>query len=112
MTLNDLKSQMLAHGFKWQEGHEEFNSAHGIFYKRVTTKRPCINNNRDQLLVEVHIDPMTDRFLLEVSVTGEVTGTQRRWADLKFYGLTPEDVLSNEPEITAMLVRAWEALTP
>lgn len=119
MTLDDLKTQMLELGYRWQPFDNDSTKI-GLFYKRIQTKRPCVCNDKDQLTVEVFDHEMVPdslrpsalpRFSLTAGITGEFPLPKfGRWARLQVYNLTPAEFFESHVEVEAALVRAWEAL--
>lgn len=117
--IDDLRIKMETIGYRWQkmggDSHEP-----GIFYKRVTTKRPCTTNDKDQLVVRVfdqwslpeHLHSnFPNRFSLSMEITGEFkVGENEDWANLSVYGLTEEQFFERHTYLEQALVRAWEAL--
>jgi hypothetical protein len=96
-------------GFKYQPSSVADN-AKGFFYRRVETKRPCLCNNKDQILINAY-EPgghLTE-WAFEVEITGEFTAGL--WAKLKAYSIMglPE-LLEKLPRIERSLVAAWEAM--
>lgn len=118
MTLEDLKRQMAELGYRWQPyPNDPFKV--GLFYKRVTTKRPCSLNDKDQITVEVYdyeglpgeVPRNANRFSLTADLTGEFPLVEEsQWAKCQVYGLAPEQFFRRHKNIEDALIRAWEAL--
>jgi hypothetical protein len=125
MKFDKIKSRMTNLGFRWQPRRDD-NFHLGLFYKRIQTKRPCTENEKDQIVVDVfdraglpggHAVDDSDRYHFEMSITGEFpvdivfpSKVFSAWAKLKVYSLSPSDFFENCNILEQALVRAWEAL--
>lgn len=115
MSFNKFHGQMEALGFRWQPEERfagPYDAKMGIFYKRIETKRACLSNEKNQLVVTVFDMtrfPVGKGLSLTVDITGEYV--PETWAKVEVYGLAPEKFLAEHEAIQASLTRAWEVLS-
>jgi len=108
-TIESIRAALEPMGFHWQKA-VILNHEAGCFYKRIETKRPCLCNDRDQLLIRVYApSEHMPGWVFEVEMTGEFV--QGLWANLKVYSIRGlSELLERLPRIQRSLVAAWEAL--
>jgi hypothetical protein len=108
-TIESLRAALKPMGFQYQVASSG-DRASSFFYRRVETKRPCLCNDRDQVLIYAYAPTSySPTWSFEVELTGEFI--KDSWAKLMVYSIRglPE-LLEKLPRIQRNLVAAWEAL--
>lgn len=101
MNMDEVALKLSQRGFR-----HDANS--NLFYKPIRPKRPCLCNDRNQLCVEYF--RLGDRpYSFTVSITGQVPIADR-WANLRIYNISAEELLTKLSDFEEALIRAWEAL--
>lgn len=117
MTSEEIHERMEQLGFKVGRPAPYRKGCLAEFYRRIETKRACLSNDKDQLVVTLWQGWPADSLVMELEMQGAFREDPRpnaepehTWAKLSIYSVAPEPFFERRLELEAALVRAWEAL--
>ena len=119
MQFVEIDAVMQAAGYRWNPKPDAVFDL-GYWWRRIETSRPCSQNGRDQIVVELFdMGKLVSRQVADAdrySVTAKVTGAVvlrdglEVWCSCEAYSMPALQFLGDRQLVEQAIVRAWEAL--